>query len=193
MSVRMSILAMLAAQPSYGYLLRAEFDRRTGSGTPLNVGQVYKALELLERDGYATRSAHTDDDGHVFYEATAEGSAAVSRWLATPETGSGGGRSDLATKVAIACSVPGIAIEPILETQRASARARRSQLDAETIPTSGGIGPQLVADATTFDLEAELRWLDQVEARVRAARESGEPLHVPFDLDPPRRGRPAKV
>src|SRR5690554_726077 len=85
MSVRMSILAMLCQQPSYGYLLRAEFDRRTGDTWRLNVGQVYKALDLLERDGLVTRSTKTDADGHVFYEPTAAGRATVESWLTTAE------------------------------------------------------------------------------------------------------------
>ena len=35
----------------YGYQLRTEFEQRTGSTWPLNVGQVYTTLARLERDG----------------------------------------------------------------------------------------------------------------------------------------------
>ena len=53
MSVRQSLLAILAQGPCYGYQLRSEFERRTGSSSSLNVGQIYGTLERLERDAVA--------------------------------------------------------------------------------------------------------------------------------------------
>ena len=50
MSVRQSLLAILDQGPCYGYQLRAEFDRRTGSTWPLNVGQIYNTLEQVLAD-----------------------------------------------------------------------------------------------------------------------------------------------
>lgn len=192
MSVRMSILAMLAQQPSYGYLLRAEFDRRTGAPKPLNVGQVYKVLETLERDGLATRSEQTDADGHVFYEASAAGRAEVEHWLAAPEQADAPTRSDLAVKVAVASTLPGVDIERLLVAQRQAAIARLQQLTRATPAPTAGLGPQLAADAVIFEAETEVRWLDHVAQRIRAARAAGHALDVPFDTEPPKRGRPRK-
>jgi DNA-binding PadR family transcriptional regulator len=192
MSVRMSILAMLAQQPSYGYLLRAEFDRRTGATRPLNVGQVYKVLETLERDGLATRSAQTDADGHVFYEASEAGRAEVERWLVTADRPAVAGRSDLAVKVAVASTLPGVEVERMLDAQRSSARERLQGLELERPAADAGLGPQLIADAMTFEAEAELRWLDHVAERIRTAHGSGVELGVPFDTEPPKRGRPPR-
>jgi DNA-binding PadR family transcriptional regulator len=192
MSVRMSILAMLAQQPSYGYLLRAEFDRRTGATRPLNVGQVYKVLETLERDGLATRSAQTDADGHVFYEASEAGRAEVERWLVTADRPAVAGRSDLAVKVAVASTLPGVEVERMLDAQRSSARERLQGLELERHAANAGLGPQLIADAMTFEAEAELRWLDHVAERIRTAHRSGVELGVPFDTEPPKRGRPPR-
>ena len=48
MTVRQSLLAILDQGPCYGYQLRAEFDRRTGSTWPLNVGQIYNTLDRLK-------------------------------------------------------------------------------------------------------------------------------------------------
>jgi DNA-binding PadR family transcriptional regulator len=45
-SVRQSLLAILDQGPCYGYQLKSEFDRRTGSTWPLNVGQIYNTLEI---------------------------------------------------------------------------------------------------------------------------------------------------
>ena len=60
MTVRQSLLAILDQGPCYGYQLRAEFDRRTGSTWPLNVGQIYNTIDRLERDGLVAKGA-TDE------------------------------------------------------------------------------------------------------------------------------------
>lgn len=195
MSVRMSILAMIAQRASYGYLLRAEFDRRTGAARPLNVGQVYKTLDALERDGLVVRSGQTDADGHVFYEATAPGRTEVEHWLASAEPGGPPARSELAIKVAIASTLPGVDLDRLLLAQRQSALSRLQQLTRESAaPHSTGVdlSRQLIADAALFEAEAEVRWLDHVEQRVRQARATGTGFDIPFDIDPPRRGRPTK-
>ncbi len=83
MSVRQSLLAILDQGPCYGYQLRAEFDRRTGSTWPLNVGQIYNTLDRLERDGLVAKG-DTDAQGHVYYAITDAGSAEVAAWLASP-------------------------------------------------------------------------------------------------------------
>lgn len=194
MSVRMSILAMLSQQPSYGYLLRAEFDRRTRSSRPLNVGQVYKVLETLDRDGLVTRSEQTDADGHVFYEVTDAGRAAVDRWLSTAEQVATPGRSDLAIKVAVASTLPGVDLERMLRAQRQAAIARLQHLTREAQELeSVGLGSRLLSDATLFEAETEVRWLDHVAQRIRQARADGTSLGVPFDTEPPRRGRPFRA
>lgn len=190
MSVRMSILAMVVQRPSYGYLLRAEFDRRTGATWPLNVGQVYKALDMLERDGLVGRSEQTDADGHVFYEATVTGRAEVARWLGSAEATSTPARSDLAIKVAVASSLPGVDIDRMLRAQRQAALANLQQLTRETTKPRDTLSSQFIADAILFEAETELRWLDHVEQRIRQARSVGTNLDVQFDTDPPRRGRP---
>lgn len=193
MSVRMSILAMLEQQPSYGYLLRAEFDRRTGAIWPVNVGQVYKALDTLERDGLVNRSDRTDADGHVFYETTEAGSAEVQRWLSEAEATIAPTRNDLAIKVAIASTLPDVDLERMLRTQRQAALAHLQRLTREAADAQGepALSGQLVADAILFEAETQLRWLDHVEQRIRNARRAGTRLDLPFDTDPPRRGRPA--
>lgn len=198
MSVRMSILAMLAQKPSYGYLLRAEFDRRTGAIWPLNIGQVYKALELLERDGLAIRSETTDADGHVFYEATDAGRSEVDDWLNSADPVPAPTRSDLAIKIAMASTLPGIDLARSLAAQRQAALTNLQRLTRENQATpaddatGAGLSRQLIADSILFEAETELRWLDHVEQRIRNARSRGLELEVPFDTDPPRRGRPPR-
>ena len=83
MSVRQSLLAILDQGACYGYQLRAEFDRRTGGTSPLNVGQIYNTLERLERDSLVAKG-DTDAHGHVFYAITDAGRTEARDWLAAP-------------------------------------------------------------------------------------------------------------
>src|SRR6266516_3490926 len=56
-SVPYALLALLSEGPKFGLQLREEFEARTGEVWPLNVGQVYKTLGRLERDGLAAHTA----------------------------------------------------------------------------------------------------------------------------------------
>ena len=112
MSVRQSLLAILDQGPCYGYQLRSEFDRRTGSTWPLNVGQIYNTLDRLERDGLVEKG-QTDAQGHVFWQITDAGSAEVRDWLAAPVERAAGTRDELAIKLAVAATLPGVAVSAI--------------------------------------------------------------------------------
>lgn len=195
MSVALSILAMVAQGPRYGYQLRVEFDRRTGTRWPLNVGQVYKTLDRLERDGLVTKAEATDADGHLFYEATDSGLERVHRWLTTADVAADPSRDDLAVKLAIAVTLPGVDIGALLSAQRDAALVRLQALTREAgsgqpITSAEALSGQLVADAVQFAAEAQLRWLDHVRERVRQAQAAGLDLTLPFDTELPRRGRP---
>ncbi len=72
MSIRHSLLALLQDRPRYGYQLRIEFEDRTGSSWPLNIGQVYTTLDRLERDGLVRKDG-ADGEGHVIYSITPRG------------------------------------------------------------------------------------------------------------------------
>ncbi|ONH56224.1 PadR family transcriptional regulator [Frankia sp. CcI49] len=82
MSVRNGLLALLAERPMYGYQLRAEFEARTGSTWPLNIGQVYTTLRRLERDGLVagerapSRADPTDSDALATDALATDASAA---------------------------------------------------------------------------------------------------------------------
>src|SRR6478752_5579218 len=100
MSVRQSLLAILDQGACYGYQLRAEFDRRTGSTWPLNVGQIYNTLDRLERDGLVRKDA-VDLQGHVYWRITDDGRSVLRDWLHTPVARADGTRDELTIKLAM--------------------------------------------------------------------------------------------
>src|SRR2546429_9998829 len=83
-SVRHALLALLSEGPKYGLQLREEFEAGTGEVWPLNVGQVYKTLGRLERDGLAESEGTGQDGPQKRVRITDEGRQALAAWRGTP-------------------------------------------------------------------------------------------------------------
>jgi DNA-binding PadR family transcriptional regulator len=170
MSIRHSILALLQDRPRYGYQLRMEFEDRTGSSWPVNIGQVYTTLDRLERDGLVRREGG-DGAGRVIYSITPSGQAEVGDWFASPIARTNPPRNELAIKLALALTLPGIDVAAIIQGQRAvSVRAlqdyTKSRRDTVAQQRPADIARLLVLDSLVFQTEAEVRWLDLCEARL---------------------------
>ncbi len=195
MSVRQSLLAILDQGPCYGYQLRAEFDRRTGSTWPLNVGQIYNTLDRLERDGLVTKG-DVDEHGHVYWEITDAGSVAVRSWLSSPVERGQGTRDELAIKLAVAATLPGVDVSDSIRTQRRASLAQLQELNRAKYAGDRPDGPEelarsLVVDSMIFAAEAQVRWLDHVEQRL--ARHPEHAMALELSTEKPRRGRPAST
>lgn len=197
MSVRQSLLAILNQGPCYGYQLRAEFDRRTGSTWPLNVGQIYNTLDRLERDGLVQK-ADIDADGQNYVEITTAGRAEVDEWLGSPVVRTMATRDELAIKLAIAVTLPGVDIAQVIQVQRTATmrtlqeltRTKNATADPESAEQLAWL---LVIDSLIFAAEAEARWLDHSEHRLARARAAGLAEPLPLNTEVPKRGRPAKT
>lgn len=184
MSIKHAMLALLGerTEPMYGYQLRAEFERRTGATWPVNVGQVYTTLARLERDGLVA-GAGTDEEGHVVYLATDAGRQEAAAWFTTPVPRTQPPRDELAIKLALAVTIPGVDVGTIIQRQRAATmsalqdytRLKRAGAAPGPADPGGRAGDQgalafsLVLDSLVFAAEAEIRWLDHCEARLRRA------------------------
>ena len=196
MSVRQSLLAILDQGPCYGYQLRTEFDRRTGSIWPLNVGQIYNTLDRLERDGLVAKG-DIDEQGHVYYQITEAGHDEVVSWLGSPVVRSAAARDELAIKLAIAVTLPGVDIAAVIQAQRRGSLRTLQDLtktkNASGEPKSAGdLAWQLVVDSLIFAAEAEVRWLDHSENTLARASAAGVMAPMHLQLEPPKRGRPVR-
>lgn len=176
MSVRQSLLAILDQAPCYGYQLRVEFESRTGGTWPLNVGQVYTTLDRLERDGFVTRDG-ADSEGRVRYAITTAGREEAQGWLSSPVIRQPA-RDEVAMKLAIACTLPGVDVPLLVQAQR-SATLRTLQELTRTKSTHAGsqtpsdLAWSLVVESMIFAAEAEVRWLDHAEAAISRSILSG--------------------
>ncbi|MFI0485193.1 PadR family transcriptional regulator [Actinomadura sp. 9N215] len=187
MSIRHGLLALLSQGPRYGYQLRAEFESSTGATWPLNIGQVYSTLSRLERDDLVTRVG-ADAEGRFVYRITPAGEEDVRRWFATPIVRADRPRDELAIKLAMAVTTPGVDVARVVQTQRtATLRAlqdlTRLKADAPAVPAEQGDRAwRLVLESMIFQAEAEVRWLDHCESYVGRAAPSA-PVHRPVATD----------
>ncbi|MFF3174091.1 PadR family transcriptional regulator [Streptomyces sp. NPDC057900] len=198
MSIRHGLLALLERGPRYGSQLRTEFESRTGSTWPLNVGQVYTTLSRLERDGLVVQDGE-DDQGHSLYSISDEGRTELRSWFETPVDRSSPPRDELAIKLAMAVGAPGVDIRAVIQSQRhhtVKAMQDYTRLKAQAltdVPTNRDeVAWLLVLEQLIFQAEAEARWLDHCEARlVRLAEAAATEPEISTPAPGP--ARPAKA
>jgi DNA-binding PadR family transcriptional regulator len=188
MSVRQALLALLDEQPMYGAQLRAQFERRTGGTWPLNVGQVYQTLARLERDGLVEPTGPADDEGRIAYRLTEPGRTASASWWTTPVDRTEAPRDELVIKLALAVTVTGVDVPAVVQAQRTQTLRQLQDLTRlkQRADDQQDLAWLLVLDNLVFASEAEIRWLDHVEARLVRGRGRTAPagpteLAVPAD------------
>lgn len=167
MGVREGLLTLLATGPAYGYQLKLDLEAAAGDAWTVNIGQIYTTLQRLERDGYATQ-AGADDDGRISYRVTAEGRAEARRWFDTPVAREVSARDEVAMKIKLALATGAVSMEALLRSERNAAMqalqdytALKMEADAQELAWL------LHLDRLIYLAEAELRWLDLAEERLR--------------------------
>ncbi|GAA1812501.1 PadR family transcriptional regulator [Planosporangium flavigriseum] len=165
MSIKFGLLALLERGTMYGYQLRVAFEESTGGTWPLNIGQVYTTLSRLERDGQV-RPLPESEAGQRPYEITDAGRAELTLWFATPISRADRPRDELAIKLALALTTPGVDVRSVVQTQRtATMRTLQEYTRLKARSDAPADLPwRLVLDAMLFQAEAEVRWLDHCEA-----------------------------
>lgn len=177
MSIRHGLLTLLEPGPRYGFQLRSEFEARTGSTWPLNVGQVYTTLSRLERDGLVI-PAGVDEGGHALYAITEAGRTELREWFDTPVDRANPPRNELAIKLAMAVGSAEVDVRAVIQAQRVhtlkamqdytrlKARSMGAAVRGEDSSDADNMAWELVLDQMIYQAEAEARWLDHCETRL---------------------------
>jgi DNA-binding PadR family transcriptional regulator len=168
-SVRFGLLALLDEAPSHGYHLKTAFERRTGGSWALNIGQVYTTIQRLERDGLVESIGEVDDDRRE-YRITPGGREQLVAWFENPVVAEAPARDELTIKVLLAVAAGDVDVTALLQRQR---RASVEQLQAYTrrkakADPTRDVAFLILLDALLFRTEAEIRWLDACDARIRS-------------------------
>jgi DNA-binding PadR family transcriptional regulator len=192
MSVRNALLGLLEQRPRHGYELHDAFEAVVGGEENWDVkhAQVYATLARLEKRGLIAEEALAQEGGPEkrIYAVTPAGQEALRRWLSEPVKNEHQ-RDEFFLKLMI--SVASGLADPyrVIYVQRASLyqemhalTARRDQANPRQ-----DLAHILLLDQAIMHLEADLRWLDMVEARLDEVRR--QPLPEPQTRP---RGRPPK-
>lgn len=170
MSIPNTILALLADKPAHGYALKTRFENSTAEAWPLNVGQVYTTLGRLERDGLVKTKPNKDDE--QIWKITAAGRKSLEEWFQTPVMGGPPSRNELAIKILIATTAQREDISDIIQVQRSASMHQLQEYTRHKkfADPDREISWLLALDALILRAEAEIRWLDLCESRIKRAR-----------------------
>lgn len=167
MSIPYSLLGLLSTGEKYGQQLKAEFEANTGEMWPLNVGQVYTTLNRLERDGYV-KTEPDHDAATRPYRITPAGQIELDLWLKADPGSTPPPRDELVMKIMIAVSIDAANSVEVVQSHRRQLlqeMRRYTTVKASPITSTPGL---MMCDAELFRLEAAVRWLDSVDARIRS-------------------------
>lgn len=171
--IKHALLGLLNDGERHGWDLRASFELLLGNTWPLNDGQVYTTLSRLERDGYVT--SHTveqrDRPDRRMYRITAAGREELRRWLAEKPAGAPMLKDELFLKILVQAVTGTGDPDILLHHQRQHlVNALAGLTRRRTEPDTHG-ATALLLDGAILRVEADLKWLDEVEHRLHTLHE----------------------
>jgi DNA-binding PadR family transcriptional regulator len=192
MSVRNALLGLLARRSRHGYELHGAFEAIMGGEQNWDVkpAQVYTTLTRLEEKGLVVEQAVEQEGGpeRRLYSLTAAGRRELEDWLAAPVT-SEHQRDEFYLKLMLCLATGEGDPRQVIYVQRANlyrelhaVTERRLRIDPRA-----ELAHLLLLDRVVMHLEADLRWLEMIEARLDEIRR--QPLPAPEERP---RGRPPK-
>ncbi len=174
MSVSHVLLGVLAAGPAHGYDLKREHDAQFPGAKELAYGQVYAALQRLERDGLVEVAETVQEGGpeRTVYALTTGGRSELDRWLAEAETAGPYAADELVRKAVTALRI-GADAGGYLVRQREVHLGRMRELLLLQDATTDRAGRSAI-DHAVFHLDADLRWLEVAAARIAQTTTTAE-------------------
>ncbi len=196
MSVRNAILGFLAQHPRHGYELRAAFESLIGGEEIWDVkpAQIYSTLSRLEDGGFVQCESVEQSGGPEkrIYAITPLGRADLIEWL-NSGISSQHQRDELFIKLMICLAIspehPQASPSRVLQSQRSRLYQELHEFTVQRDQAANrqDLAQVFLLDKAIMHLEADLRWLDLVEARLDDLRRQPRPEP---EIRP--RGRPRK-
>jgi len=168
MSIPKAFLALLSERPMNGNQLKTAFESRTGAAWPLNIGQAYTTLQRLERDALIAPAPEYESET---FQLTKAGLDAVAAWWQTPVARLHPARDELSIKLTLAATAVGVDVHAVVQAQRTESMRALHEYTALKVgdaksPDGADLAWRLLLESMIFQTEAEIRWLDHVEASV---------------------------
>jgi DNA-binding PadR family transcriptional regulator len=161
------LLGLLADRPRHGYDLRARFEELLGGTWPLNIAQVYTALNGLEREGLVSCEIVPQEQvpDRKVYSLTEKGTKELDEWMDRPVEGPVRLRDEFVLKVLVQVLVGDGQTSALIWQQRQLAIRRLAELTRLKAAPELHPATALLLEAAVLRLEADLKWLDLCEQR----------------------------
>jgi DNA-binding PadR family transcriptional regulator len=166
--IQHAVLALLSDGESYGYELRAEFERAVGpQWGQLNIGHLYQILDRLVRDGLVTKREVEQRrlPDRVVYRLTSAGKQELNHWLEMPFVRQAGYRDDFFLKLLAASRLGRERLDLVIRTQREAYLGELSALSELRSSHEAEPLVSLLIEAAILHTEANLRTIEQAEQR----------------------------
>jgi DNA-binding PadR family transcriptional regulator len=190
--VQRALLALLSQQPRHGYELHDLFGAAIGGHWEVNSGQIYSSLERLARDGLVAEEAIEKGGGpdKRVWGVTDEGRADLADWFQSAVPREYRLRDEFYLKLMLAIVTRSGNPRRVVQVQRRELLQELHDLLArrDAADPLRELAHILLLDSAIMHTDAEMRWLEMVEARLDEIRE--QPIQLPT---PRRRGRPRKT
>lgn len=174
MTVKHGILGILARGSRHGYEIKSEFDQLTGGLWDLNVGQVYSTLDRLRKEELvALELTEGAGEDRKVYSVAPEGLGELERWLDRAPLKPKPVRDENFVRLALLRERDREAAFALLDSQRRVCHLQMADLTRQKVALGRRMAPdrvwqELLLDAALLHTEADLRWLDLCEAKLRA-------------------------
>jgi DNA-binding PadR family transcriptional regulator len=192
MSVRNALLGLLKQRPRHGYELHAAFEAVVGGRQNWDVkpAQIYTTLARLKDGGLVIEDSTEQSGGPEkrIYAITPAGSAELESWFTLPVRAEHQ-RDEFFLKLMLSLATGEADPLRIIYTQRTSLYQDLHRLTTQRwqINPATELAHLLLLEQAIMHVEADIRWLDMIEARLDDIRR--QPLPEP-ETRP--RGRPPK-
>ena len=193
MSVRYALLGLLAQRPGHGYELHSTLLSIVGGqeNWDLKPAQIYTTLSRLEKNNLVRQAGLDKDSGPEkrIYAITPKGKQEVTRWF-REGVAEDHVHDEFFIKLMIALALEEVDAVEIIRIQRNTLYQQLHNVTTQRQIAKPGqdMARLLMLDKSFMHLEADLRWLEMIEARW------DEVAHQP--IPPPAnrpRGRPVKA
>lgn len=191
MSVKHALLALLYKQPMHGYELGKQLALAVSEEWEVKPGQIASTLLRLKDAGMVDYDVVETDDApdRKVYRLTEAGLAELYGWYLDPEVRDYRLGDTFYIKLVLSLTGGPVPPEQVLMSQRRELYQelhqvmdlRRKSNPRVELPWA------LLLDSATMHLEADLRWIEMVEARLPDLKRHTPPAPLPKPRGRPRR------
>lgn len=171
MSVRHAVLGLLAQRPRHGYELRAAFEAFVGGreNWEINPAQIYTTLTRLRESGLVREHGIAQANGPEkrIYSITRQGKDALREWFSAAIEREHQ-RDEFFIKLMLCLATRQADPLKLIQTQRAKLYQELHDLTMQRTRANphNELARILLYDKAIMYLEADLRWMDLVQARL---------------------------